>query len=162
MQHKKDKRKPPDVLRRPIVTSSNVKRQQNERITAVYAHFGINQRDENGASLLILEMARALFPSGFRTVPRSVPRTKRPVWTYHSKLHLVECMENFTERGMTQEEAAAEYIRRYCPERSSAKGLVAEWKRIEKWKQNWDLSDFEMNEITDMLAERYYQEQMGK
>ena len=101
-----------------------------------------------------------LFPGGFKQVRSGFPKTKKPKWTLWRKEHLILFMEECAEENMSQEGAAKLYIQRHCPERSSAKGIVAEFKRAEKWKREGHLTASEKEEYDrwmDDEMDRYFE-----
>ena len=151
------RRKPvPAILRVPIKESDfpedqTVAEQIESRLQAVFDYYDIKRSDPSSAFQLVHLLARDHFPMGFRRVRNGTPRTNKRKWTCYRKTHLVEFIEEHQERGMSQEEAARLYIRRHCPERSSAKGLVAEFHRAEKWSRLGKLTEQERHEVDALL-----------
>jgi hypothetical protein len=149
----------PAILRTPIEYSvltgdsaeKTSSRQIQQRLSAVYAYYGVKEKDKGAAKTLLILMAADLFPGAFKRVPKGTPRTKKPKWDCFSKTHLIEFIESRQAKGMTQEEAARLYLKRYCPERSSAKGLIAEYHRAERWSRVGKLTELEQLEVNELL-----------
>jgi hypothetical protein len=166
------RRKPePIILRTPIECSSafpsrweqeNISRQTNDRLQAVYDYYGVDRKKRSSASKLIELMAIDRFPAAFERRVIGYPKTKKPRWTADAKTHLLEFMRERPE-GETQEAAAQRYIKLYCPERSSAKGIVAEYHRAQKWERDGSpLTREELDDITDWVLEREAEIRRGK
>ena len=57
---------------------------------------------------------------------------------------------------MPQEQAAKLYQQRVSPERSSIKGIVAEYKRAEKWFSGGQWSEEENSDAADYAAQFWH------
>lgn len=121
-------------------------RQREERLSAVYTYFGVDKRAPEAAAKLIPLLAAEIFPAAFSVVAKGTPRTKKPLWTWARKNEFLEFMWNKLYSGSSLEEAASEYRQLYCPERSSVKGLIAEFYRADKWQRLGHLTDQESRE----------------
>jgi hypothetical protein len=101
---------------------------------AVYAYYGVDRETPQHANQLLELMARERFPRAFKQRRKGYPTTKKPKWTSAAKEHLLQFFRDNQATGKTQEDIARLYIKQFCSERSSPKGLVAEFRRAEKWE----------------------------
>jgi hypothetical protein len=153
------RRKPvPAILRTPMEYTEfeakrAISRQFEVRLRAVFDYYGVDQEAPSAALQLIELMAKDRFPSGFKRVPKGTPRTKRPTWDFLTRKLLVRTIDGCLLQGMTQEQAARTYIADFCPERSSCKGLVAEYHRAKKWLQEYKPTDLERIDYELVMAE---------
>jgi hypothetical protein len=165
-------RKPvPRILETPIECSSafpskreqeKISRQTKDRLQAVYDYYGVDRKKRSSASKLIELMAIDCFPAAFERRVIGYPKTKKPKWTADAKTHLLEFMRERPD-GETQEAAAQRYIKLYCQERGSAKGIVAEYHRAQKWERDGSrLTQEELDDITDWVLEREAEIRRGK
>jgi len=166
------RRKPvPVILETPIQCRSaftskseeqDVAKQTEERLQAIFDYYGVDRTTLLSADNLIRLMATDLFPKAFKRRVAGYPKTKKPRWTAEARVHLLEFMRERPE-GETQEAAAQRYIELFCRERSSAKGIVAEYNRAEKWERDGGrLTQQELDDITDYVLEREAEIKRGK
>jgi hypothetical protein len=146
----------PSILRTPIEYARSaredvVARQRRARLRAVYKFYGVRYGVKGAETELIAAMAADRFPAGFRLVPAGAPRTKKRIWDCFRRAHLVEFMELWLEKGMTQEQAAALYRKRHFASRGSVKGLVAEYYRAERFSRLGKPTELEAREIDALL-----------
>jgi hypothetical protein len=146
----------PSILKTPIERSryaskDTVARQRQTRLCAVYEFYGVQHGMHGAEAELIAAMAAERFPAGFRIVPVGAPRTKQRIWDCFRRTHLLEFMENRLASGMTQEQAAELYRKRHFANRGSAKGLVAEYHRAERFSRLGKLTELEELEVDALL-----------
>jgi hypothetical protein len=150
------RRSVPTILKSPMEHSlyanrASVALQRQARLQAVYEFYGVQYGKEGAEAELIATMVADKFPAGFRILPAGAPRTKKRVWDCFQRAHLVEFMEDRLAKGMTRIQAAELYRRKYFSNRGSAKGLVAEYYRAERFSRLGKLTELEAQQVDTLL-----------
>ena len=145
-----------------MASSPAIARQIDERIRAVFEHYGVDRESPSGATELIELMARERFPAGFRRVLKGTPRTKNPTWDVFARNLLVCVFEGSMLEGKSQKEAAELCIAAFWPERSSWQGMVAEYYRSKRWFREHKPTDLERRDYIERMLEIEAEIRRGK